>query len=151
MITLHLIAQKEATDFMDLRNDEETYKWFYSGRKFTLKEVEDWIGRLDLTKDKVFIAKQDNAIIGTCSLYNIDWQNKTAETGRIVTAPHMRGKGLGVQMLQQLTDIATAEGLQLLYANIMKDNVSSQRVYEKAGYDRVEERPETGYYYSRRL
>jgi len=136
---------------MNLRNDEETYKWFYSGRKFTLEEVENWIVRLDTSKDKVFIAKQDNIIVGTCSLYNIDWHNKMAETGRIVTASHMRGQGLGTQMLQQLTEMATADDLFMLYANIKKDNVSSQRIYEKAGYTRVEERPETGYYYSRRL
>jgi RimJ/RimL family protein N-acetyltransferase len=151
MIILDLITPKDAIAFMNLRNDEETYRWFYSGRKFTLEEVESWIGKLDPTKDRVFIARQDDTIVGTCSLYNIDWQKKTAETGRIITAPHTRGKGFGTQMLQQLTKIAIADGLQSLYANIKKDNVSSQRAYEKAGYTRIEERFETGYYYMRGL
>lgn len=149
MITLRLIVKTDAPIFMSLRNGDNTYRWFYSNRRFTLQEVEEWIEKLDPNKDVVFMVEQDRQVIGTCSIYNIN--NGRAEVGRIIVSEGIRGKGIGTNILQQITQVATTRGLQLLYANIKTENVRSYRAFEKAGYKRISENPDTGYYYELEL
>jgi len=149
MITLQAATKSDATAMMNLRNGENTHIWFYSNRKFALEEVEKWIENLDQNKDMVFMVYENNQIIGTCSLYNIE--GAKAEVGRIVVDESIRGKGIGTSILQQITQIAITKELEMLYANIKADNVSSYKAFEKAGYERTEKRPGTGYYYELRL
>lgn len=163
MLTLRPVQKSDAKTLMSLRNGADTFKWFYSNRQFTLKEVENWIDKLDPNRDIVLMVEQDNQIvgtimlmveqdrqiIGTVSIYNIE--DKRAEVGRVIVSEGIRGKGIGTAILLQLVPIAKERGIELLYANIKTDNIRSCRAFEKAGYVRIEERPETGYYYEFRL
>lgn len=150
MLTLRPIQESDAEVSSALRNGEDTYSWFYSNRKFTLEEVQSWIGNLNPLTDWVFMVEQDNILIGTCSVYNIS--DRKAEVGRIIVSENARGKGIGTTILQEITKIATAKGdIDILYANIKIDNVRSYKAFEKAGYTRIEERPVTGFYYELKL
>lgn len=149
MIILRPVTKEDASILMNLRNGDDTYRWFYSNRKFTLPEVESWIERLDPNKDWVFLVEEDKQVIGTCSVYNIE--QGRAEVGRIIVSENARGKGIGTTILQQATQIAVTRGLKLLYANIKAENIRSYKAFEKAGYKRISENPDTGYYYELEL
>ena len=138
-IKLRPIALDDAEVFMELRNDEDTYHWFYSGKKFTLGEVRKWLKARDNNTDKVYIAEEDEQVVGTCSVYNISDEGH-AEVGRIIVPPRCRGQGLGSRILEEVTQVAIDLGLQRLYSHIKEDNISSQRAFEKAGYQLTIER-----------
>jgi RimJ/RimL family protein N-acetyltransferase len=134
---------------MSLRNGKDTYSWFYSNRQFTLEEVESWIASLDPERDIVLMVEEDDQIIGTASVYNIE--DHKAEVGRIIVKEGIRGKGIGTSILLLLPPIAKEHDITLLYANIKTDNIRSCRAFEKAGYTRIETREETGYYYEKQI
>jgi len=148
-ITLRPVQKSDAFALMSLRNGMDTFKWFFSSRQFTLQEVENWITNLDLEKDIVLMVEEDAQVIGTASIYNIE--NQSAEVGRIIVSEGIRGKGIGTAILLLLPPIAKTHDITLLYANIKIDNVRSYRAFERAGYTRIEERPDTGYYYEKQI
>jgi RimJ/RimL family protein N-acetyltransferase len=148
-ITLRPVQKSDALNLMSLRNAPDTYSWFYSNRQFTLQEVENWITNLDPNKDIVLMAEEDNVLIGTASIYNIE--NQSAEVGRIIVSENIRGKGIGTSILLLLPAIAKEKDITLLYANIKTDNIRSYKAFEKAGYIRITTKPETGYYYEKKI
>jgi len=148
-ITLRPIQKSDAPILMSLRNGADTFKWFYSNRQFTLQEVENWIENLDPNKDIVLMAEEDGVLIGTASIYNVE--NQSAEVGRIIVSENIRGKGIGTSILLLLPPIAKAHDITLLYANIKVENIRSYKAFEKAGYTRIDTRPETGYYYEKKI
>lgn len=130
---------EDAKAFSMIRNAEDTFKWFFSGKKFTAREVAKWLGGLDPKTDEVYMVEFEGELVGTCSIYNIDWTQKSAEIGRIVVQGSKRGKGLGTRVLNEVVQICTAKGLKMIYANIMKNNVSSQKAFTKAGFRQASE------------
>ncbi len=133
VLKLRKAKEKDAARYCKLRNADSTYKWFFSEKKFKLKEVIAWLQGLD-PNDEVYMAEIDGKVVGTCSLYNYEDSTKQAEVGRIIVAENQRGKGLGTRMLEQISELAISKGILVLYANIKKDNISSQRAFKKAGY-----------------
>jgi len=154
MITLRPIIVEDAEDFAKLRNGDDTYLWFYSKKKFSVQDVEKWLTShaqsSDPNKDLMFVAEIDGETVGTCSAHDVDINNRKTEVGRIIISESMRGQGLGTDILEQLVDMCFQKGFTLLYANIMKDNISSQRIFEKVGFKKTQERPDTGLYYELR-
>lgn len=133
-LELRLATIKDAKDFSIMRNAEDTFKWFFSGKRFTAREVAKWIQSLDPLTDQMYMAEYEGELVGTCSIYNIDWEKKSAEIGRIVVQGSQRSKGLGTRILEKINEICAAKGLKMIYANIKQDNVRSQRAFAKAGF-----------------
>lgn len=131
---LRLATENDAQEYMNLRNADDTYHWFYSQQKFTVKQVEDWLKTRDIAVDRVYIAYEGKQVVGTCSIYDIDLDKGQAEVGRIIVGGKYRGHGLGTQILCEMTKVAKHLSLQRIYAHIKEDNKSSQRAFEKAGF-----------------
>ena len=149
IITLRPVQKSDAQLLMTLRNGADTFQWFYSNRQFTLEEVINWIENLDPNNDLVYIVEEDSTIVGTASIYNIE--DHKAEVGRIIVSENIRGKGIGTSILLLLPAIAKEKDITLLYANIKTDNIRSYKAFEKAGYIRITTKPETGYYYEKKI
>lgn len=145
------IKLSDAKEFSRLRSGENTYKWFYSGKKFTEEQVAQWISKLNKEKEVTFIAELDSKVVGTISLHDIDRTKMKTEVGRVVIDESMRGKGLGTKLLKYAIEYAEKQKFKIMYANIMIKNIGSQRIFEKNGFLRIEERPETGYHYEYKL
>jgi diamine N-acetyltransferase len=150
-MNLRPVLPSEASAYSRLRNGQQTYRWFYSGRPFSELEVASWLEGLDPETEKLYFAEQDGQIVGTCSVYGIDHKAGRAEVGRIIVDESMRNRGLGRVMLALLIDECRKLGLALLFANIKEDNAASQNLFLGAGFHVVEHRPETGCYLERRL
>lgn len=136
-IILRPTTALDSARYAELRSGDNTFHWFYSQRKFDPSEVHDWLSDWSSSrspdKDRMFMAEVDGQVIGTCSLHGIKTQKRTAEVGRIVVDESRRGQGLGTAMLQVLID-NQSDDFDLFYANIMEDNYSSQKIFEKAGF-----------------
>jgi RimJ/RimL family protein N-acetyltransferase len=146
-LTLRPIDKSDAATLMTLRNGEDTYRWFFSEKQFTLEEVESWIVNLNPSNDLVFMVEREQVVVGTCSIYNIE--ANTAEVGRIIIAEPLRGKGMGTAVLRAIDKVAIDKQLTKLYANIKVGNIRSTSAFERSGYTLIEERPITGYYYEK--
>ena len=98
-----------------------------------------WYGRYQAARQKgtaeAFAAvAPDGAFLGVALAPHIDAEAREMELGYMV-APTARGRGVGTEMLRQLTSWAFAEG-GTLRASLLIDvvNVPSQRVAIRAGY-----------------
>ena len=79
----------------------------------------------------------DNTPIGTIDFLNFDPLNNRAELGLFVDSAY-RGKGLGRQALELLTDYAREHlGLKQLYVYIAQENEACLNLFDSFGYRRV--------------
>jgi RimJ/RimL family protein N-acetyltransferase len=98
-----------------------------------------WYGRYQAAREKgtaeVFAAVAPaGTFLGVALAPHIDVEGREMELGYLV-APEARGRGVGTEMLRQLTTWAFAEGGALRAALLIDvANVASQRVAERAGY-----------------
>ncbi|HEV2885587.1 MAG TPA: GNAT family N-acetyltransferase [Jatrophihabitans sp.] len=76
----------------------------------------------------------DGALLGVAMAPHIDPEAREMELGYLV-APVARGRGVGTEMLRQLTSWAFAEGGAMRVTLLIGvDNIASQRVATRAGY-----------------
>lgn len=128
---IRLINIYDVSEYSRLRNS--SFDYFFSKQKFTPEEVEEWLKKIDHLQDQIYVLEEAKSLlIGTVSIYNID--RLTAEVGRIVVDIEHRGRGIGLVLLNYIKECGKQRGLERLYAYIMKDNVGSRNLFEKAGY-----------------
>jgi acetyltransferase len=75
---------------------------------------------------------QQSQIVGVCRLSKV-FCTDGAEFA-VVVSDAWQNKGLGTQLLKSLINVAKAEKLKVLAANILAENVEMQRVCEKVGF-----------------
>ena len=79
--------------------------------------------------------RETNALIGLVSLLDVDWFNRTAETGSIIYLPEHRSKGLGSEAKNLMIEYAFDHlNLHLLVSTIWSFNPRSQAAIRKQGY-----------------
>lgn len=138
MLEVRRMTERDVNDFSRMRNAEDTYRWFFSGKKFSPGEVKRWLQNLPPT-DEVYMVDHGGDVVGTCSIYNIDLEEKSAEVGRIIVDSSMRGRGLGSRILNEMIRICKVKGLKMIYAYIKEDNVRSQKAFQKVGFKQSKE------------
>lgn len=75
------------------------------------------------------LAYQDSRCIGTGRLVNLS--PKQAQIGCMAVLANFRGKGVGMQILQKLMDLAASQGAQEI---ILHSQVSAIPFYKKLGF-----------------
>lgn len=103
--------------------NSETPSWTEHSAWFTKK--------LEKFHDYFYIAEQSNKAVGVVRL---DRQTSFQYLISIYVAPSHYGQGIGSQML---TAINMIHPHIFIEAVVLEDNKASQRLFEKAGYDRV--------------
>jgi len=63
-------------------------------------------------------------------------KNKTTQTAEaaLLVADAQQGLGLGTELLRRLLDVARAEGIHRIVAEMLRDNVAVQAVFKKFGF-----------------
>jgi RimJ/RimL family protein N-acetyltransferase len=78
--------------------------------------------------------RDNNSIIGTCTLWQLDSQNRRAEVGFVLGREHW-AKGLMTDGLTALIDFSFAElGLRRLEADVDPENTASITLLERLGF-----------------
>ena len=86
---------------------------------------------------KTFLIQQDNEFCGFCFLTRFRKKrayDKTAEVG-IYLRPEFTRKGLGQEIVTFLEAIARKQGIEVILASISGENVASQSLFRKLGYE----------------
>jgi RimJ/RimL family protein N-acetyltransferase len=122
--------------------DEDVFRWTTEKRDLTVAEAEEAIRRVNQS-DTVFgfaIVRGDE-ILGNIALV-IDEGNRCAGEAMYWLAPWGRERGVATRALTLLCDWAfEVVGLERVTLKAHQDNVRSQKVAERAGFEPLTERP----------
>lgn len=131
------VLHSTATFDTDPRSPEKQLEWFNRHK----------------ANHPVLVAEDDGTIAGWASLS--PWSDRCAYDSTVEVsvylAPEQRGKGLGFQLLQQVTEAGRKAGNHTVISRISSDNLASIRIHEKAGYSTVGTMKEVGFKFGRFL
>ena len=77
----------------------------------------------------------NNELIGTCSFFNINWDNETAEIGYWLNSKHAH-KGFMSEAVKAISDEYLKIGFKRIVIKANKDNIASCKTAEKCGFER---------------
>lgn len=136
-----ILKPLEAEDIEDLRNLRNRNKQFFATQTEITKEGQEKWYQSYLQKDndimfKVVLGKKPEQFIGAVAVYDIDWEAKTCEFGRIVIDKEKTDeKGIGTQTVEGICQFAFS-GLKMkkIKAEVLKENARAIAVYKKVGF-----------------
>lgn len=118
-------------------DDEHIVNWrnqsvehFISSGKITVESHRAWMEQQD---QKYFVCECGNTPVGVVALYNINQDHMHAEYGRLLVAPHERGKGYGRFMLQGILAYGFDMGLNSIYGHILANNTPAWELARSVG------------------
>lgn len=125
---LALFFKRVGEDEMRLLKDDVT----------DMRVIDRWIETLNYDRVFPLVVEVDGRLIADASLHRRKegWRRHLGGV-RVVVDPAFRHKGLASKLIDELTDIATREGLDRLYAEIPADDKAAIDVFEKRGFSRV--------------
>jgi RimJ/RimL family protein N-acetyltransferase len=107
-------------------------------RPMTRAEEEQWSQRVTTSDSSVIFViydLEDMAPVGSVNLMDINRTHRTCELGIGIMAPERRGKGLGTEAVQLITDYAIhGLGMHNVQLCTYEYNWAGQRAYAKAGF-----------------
>jgi len=141
IVVLRAIEQDDCALLLEMINDPETEKML-GGSSFPVSQAAQakWIadqqGRNDVLRciitDKVSREKG----VGTVILSDIDRKNGVAQV-HLKLAADCRGKGYGTDVLKTVVGYAFRQmRLHCVYAHVLEYNITSQKLFEKCGFQR---------------
>ncbi|SDS84719.1 Ribosomal protein S18 acetylase RimI [Paenibacillaceae bacterium GAS479] len=130
----------EDTDYIinshyELYNKEFNYD--LSFREFITNSVNAFIARSD-HKEQIWILEIEGIQAGSISIKKAT--EDTAQLGLFLVEPHVRGTGLGQQLLQTAIDFSRESGFKLIILWTNKELVSARRIYANNGFKLIETR-----------
>lgn len=111
----------------------------FSDIERTAADQAHWLKERCAQNWPVIVAQSDGALIGYATYGPFRaWPGyrHTVENS-IYIAPHLRGRGVGTQLLRSLLERAQAQGLHAVIAGIDGENLVSMRLHEKLGFAKV--------------
>lgn len=139
------IERSEARKYMAWYNDFEI--GFFTGTQDMLLTEEDELASLDkLSKEGYLFAildKDTKTPIGNCSIYQINWVNRTAEIGINIGNKSYWNKGFGTESTVLLTAFAFhILNLNNVMLRVLECNPRAIHIYEKLGFKQIGRRRE---------
>jgi acyl-CoA hydrolase/GNAT superfamily N-acetyltransferase len=125
-------------EFFYTSSDESLYRRFMSMLKSIPHERLQEFSVIDYTQDMVILAiikqgEEKEEVIGI-GQYCVDETTHTADVAFAVRDDY-HGQGVGTELLKYVTLLAKKQGLLGFTADVLFDNVSMLRVFDKMGFD----------------
>jgi acyl-CoA hydrolase/GNAT superfamily N-acetyltransferase len=125
-------------DFYHSCSEENLYRRFMSVRKSMPHEQLQEFAVIDYTRDMVILAiikeNEEKEVVVGVGEYSIDDATHTADVAFAVI-DECQGQGIATELLTYLTHLARKRGLLGFTADVLFDNASMLRVFEKMGFD----------------
>jgi len=137
-LTLRVISMDDMNDIYRIYSSKEVCE-FYDVEPFTeLEQANDhikrWLKFFDEKKQIRFAIHYSNYIIGTCGLYLINSYHKRACLGYELL-PEYWGNGFASESIPAMLDYTVKHfGLQRIQAEVLPDNIASQKLLKKIGF-----------------
>ena len=128
-------VESDATAMASWRND--AYQQFFTWIKPSANQVLNWLRTYQpLENDIIFLIQTDvGELFGQVSLYDIDFEKKIGELGRIVRRHDKRCKGLMTKSCRAVLNWAFRElGLQNIHLDVFAHNVEAINLYSRLGF-----------------
>jgi RimJ/RimL family protein N-acetyltransferase len=145
-IKLEIIREKDLEQVVRWINAEQKdyfLQWGGNGGSFSYpldnqQMTKHYIATLDDPPiRRLFKAIQNDVMVGYLELNNINLEHLNAAISRVIVCRTYEGKGIGREMVKQLTHIAFNEfGLYRISLGVFDFNTPAIRCYEKVGFKR---------------
>lgn len=127
---------------IDWRNDPANKPWFVEEEPITLHSHLAWWDRVRQDPSQRFYLIEvwygdgtSSELIGTTSLFDIDWRSRTANYGRLLIHENYRGQGYGLEAEFLLLDYAFNHlNLNKIWSEIFAYNEAALKLHEKTGF-----------------
>lgn len=140
MITLREIGREDIPIINRWRRDPVVAEGVAAPHRFIGLEVdlrwyEDYLTRRSTEVRCAVCAVESGTLVGMVSLTRIDYVHSNAEYNAIVGEPGAHNKGLGTAATRAMVRYGFADlNLHRIYVSILRENVGSIRMCEKAGF-----------------
>lgn len=137
---LRPVEESDLPTFQRWVNDYETRRYIRVVAPIDAVGERAWYDGLDrsLQPSKVglcVVLKDGDQLIGNMSLHNIDWLNRSAETGALIGVPEARGKGYGHEAKELLLEYAfDTLNMHRISSHTMAFNKRSAAYLRRSGY-----------------
>ena len=136
LVVLRLVEERDLKTLLDWRNRDEARVWFKTSSKLTFDSHLAWYRRyVEKEDDFFFLVEVGGQPVGQCGIYDIDWNEGTAEVGRFLVASEMAGNGYIARACSELvrfgTDVLT---LPYLFLEVMERNTRAIGLYIRCGF-----------------
>lgn len=145
-IKLRKISIDDYKDMYEYASDDEVTKTLSFNSHKNEEESKETIKKFFLTRSDngtpaahAIVDKSSGKMIGTCDVFKVNWENEVCEIGYVINRNYW-GKGYMTLACRAVMNFAF-EYLKLSKIEIghYKDNIGSQRVIEKCGFNFVKE------------
>ena len=132
---MHLkrLSKNDVNDLLEWRNDKKTVAMSLSEKLCEVGEHHQWFGDfLRNSESKGYVGYIQNDKIGLCrfAINNVNFKYEVS----INLNPNFRGKGHSFSLLRlSIEEFRKFKDLDL-YATIKKENVASQKIFERFGF-----------------
>ncbi len=136
------MESNDAEKFCEWLNDLEVVtNTELSGQSLSVEKEKEVLSSLSKCHNYGIIDKQNDQLIGSCGLMNIDNVNQTAEAGIIIGNKEYWNKGFGSEALTLLIDYAFRYlNLYNIMLRVYSFNERGVACYEKIGFKKIGER-----------
>ena len=135
-VRLRCATEADAEFTLAIRNDPDKTKILPPIHN-TLEQQKEWINKQTMAKDSCFmiIERLDGKSLGTLSFYNIDWENRVCEMGRLCSY------GTPVENIEANVLLTDYIFIELKFIKIVGQvqlaNIHVQSYNEKFGYEYI--------------
>ncbi|GBF34002.1 GCN5-related N-acetyltransferase [Desulfocucumis palustris] len=127
-------AEAELPEILGLLKDMDGEEGMDSGGALAI-----WRKMKEYPCYKVFVAEDNNTLIGTCSLIVIDNLGhkgaKLAVAESMIVSPGFRGLGVGSRLMRFVMERAKEENCYKLMLSSNKKRIPAHRFYERLGFE----------------
>jgi len=102
------------------------------------KVIENWVRNLDYDKVLPILAESDGRIVANITLHwqTFGWGRHVGEI-RITIDPEFQGRGLGLVLLEEISQLAAQNNVKKLLARIVSTRPGVIKAFERAGFSQV--------------
>lgn len=137
-IYLRPMTIEDSKYIVEWRNRPEIKKYFIYQEEFTVQGQKEWIKNYiekGLVKQFMIVKSENNDVIGSVYLRDIDYKFKKAEFGIFFGKEY--GKGFGTKAAKIIIKYAFEElKLHRIYLRVFADNARALASYNKVGFQR---------------
>jgi ribosomal-protein-alanine N-acetyltransferase len=145
-IVLRPISQSDYMDMYDYGKDDQVTKYLAWDSYSSVLEAKQSVEKVFLTRPSngvpsayAIVHKNDHKMIGTCDIFKVNWLTLTGEIGYVIHRDYW-GKGIMTKACKTVIRFGFSYlGLKTIEIGHEINNIGSQRVIEKCGFEFVKE------------
>lgn len=139
-VCLRLLEEADLEMTLRWRNQDEVRRWFYTSNVLTFEQHCNWVMNSYMPCDNDFIfvieSKPIGKPVGQISLYDIDFEKRRGEYGRVMIGERdASGKGVAREATRLILQFAfDTLGLDEVYLSVFADNERAINLYKACGF-----------------